>query len=174
MSKNLTEGALCFRVFTDAPEERMDFAGAGRVRDDAMEDTDPERLRVREGAMMRSFVWPRTGTLALESAEDLDVLRRMRMIPVQNDVEVIPSSARAHSARPSEDIQLPGLAIAAETKGISGNSSYSGMDSIDICDEDASLSVAEGVGGVFEVGIEIPSIYKQNEWMRSPMSRKWG
>lgn len=150
MSRNLTEGALCFRVFTDAPEERIDFAGAGRVRDDAMDDTDPERLRVREGAMTRSLVWPRTGTLALESVEDLDVLWRMRMIPVQNDVEVIPSSARARPAGPSADIQLSGLAIAAETKGISGNSSYSGMDSIDICDEDASLSVAEGVGGVNE------------------------
>ena len=97
MSKNLTEGALCRRVFTDALEERMDFAGAGRVRDEAIDDTDPERLRVRVGAMMRSLVCPRTGTRTLESVEDLDVLWRMRIIPAQNDVEVIPSSARARS-----------------------------------------------------------------------------
>lgn len=149
MSKNLTEGALCRRVLTDALEERMDFAGAGRVRDEAIDDTDPERLRVRVGAMMRSLVCPRTGTLTLESVEDLDVLWRMRIIPAQNDVEVIPSSARTRWAGPSEDIHPSGLAIAAETNGISGYSSYSGIDSIDICDDEASLSVAEGVGGVF-------------------------
>lgn len=139
---------MCRRVLTDALEERMDFAGAGRVRDDAIDDTDPERFRVREGAMMRSLVCPRTGTLALESVENFDVLWRMRMIPAQNDVEVIPSSARARSAGPSDDIHPTGPAIAAETNGISGYSSYSGMDSIDICDDEASLSVAEGVGGV--------------------------
>ena len=56
-SRNLTEGALRRRVFTDALEERMDFAGAGRVREDAMDDTEPARLRdAREGAMRRSAV----------------------------------------------------------------------------------------------------------------------
>lgn len=60
----------------------MDFAGAGRVREDAMDETEPERFRTREGAKIRSFTCPSTGEWEL--AEDLDVLGRMPMIPDQN------------------------------------------------------------------------------------------
>ena len=82
------------------------------------------------------------------SVEDLDAVERRPMIPAQNDVDEMLASARGLSAGRSEDIHPSGVVIAAETKGISGYSSYSGIDSIDICDEEASLSVVEGVGGV--------------------------
>ena len=63
-SRNLTEGALRRRVRTDEFEERMDLAGAGRVREDAMDETDPERF-LREGARTRSLVCPSMAELAL-------------------------------------------------------------------------------------------------------------
>lgn len=86
MSRNFTEGALRRRVLTDELDERMDLAGASRVREEEMEETDPERLRdVRDGASTRSLVCPRTG--APEPADDFDVLGRMPMMPDQNDVE---------------------------------------------------------------------------------------
>ena len=84
-SRNLTEGAFRRRVLTDELDERMDLAGAGRVREDAMDDTEPDRLReLRLGEMTRSVVCPRTGEP--ESAEDLEVLGRMPISPDQNDV----------------------------------------------------------------------------------------
>lgn len=85
LSRNLTEGAFRRRVLTESLDERMDLAGAGRVREDAMDDTDPERLReVRVGASTRSLVCPSTGESVQE--EDFDVLWRMPMIPDQKDV----------------------------------------------------------------------------------------
>ena len=86
LSRNFTEGAFLRRVRIDELEERMDFAGAGRVREDAIDDdTEPERLReVRDGAMTRSLVCPSTGEL--EFSEDLEVLGRIPIIPDQNEV----------------------------------------------------------------------------------------
>ena len=80
-SRNFTDGAPRRRVRTDSLEERIDLAGAGRVREDAIEDTEPARLRVVRdgdgGAEGRARL--------LEVAEDLDVLGRRPMSPVQND-----------------------------------------------------------------------------------------
>lgn len=132
MSRNFTEGALHRRVFTESPEERIDFAGAGFVREDAMEVTEPERFRVREGAKSRALVCPRIAELVLELAlasEDLDAVRRMRVDQNEDDSQW--SSMRAGSAGRSEGIQSSAYATAAETNGISGMSSNSGMDSID-------------------------------------------
>lgn len=72
------------RVLTEELDDRMDFAGAGRVREEAMDETEPERFRTREGAKIRSLTCPSTGEW--ESAEDFDVLGRIPMIPDQNDV----------------------------------------------------------------------------------------
>lgn len=56
-SRNLTEGAFRRRVRTDELDDRMDLAGAGRVREEDIDDTDPERFReVRDGAKTRSLV----------------------------------------------------------------------------------------------------------------------
>lgn len=132
MSRNFTEGALHRRVFTESPEERMDFAGAGFVREDAMEVTEPERFRVRDGAKSRALVCPRIAELVLVLAlasEDLDAVRRMSVD--QNEDDSQRSSMRAGSAGRSEGIQSSAYATAAETNGISGMSSNSGMDSID-------------------------------------------
>lgn len=110
----------------------MDFAGAGFVREDAMEVTEPERFRVREGAKSRALVCPRIAELVLVLAlasEDLDAVRRMRVD--QNEDNSQRSSMRAGSAGRSEGTQSSAYATAAETNGISGMSSNSGMDSID-------------------------------------------
>ena len=84
MSRNLTEGAFRRRVLTEELDERMDLAGGGRVREEAIEETDPERFRVLDGARTRAVVCPSTG--APESVEDFDVLGRMPMMPDQKDV----------------------------------------------------------------------------------------
>lgn len=68
MSRNLTDGAFR-RVFTEALDERMDFVGAGREREDAMDDeTDPERcLELRDGVRSSSI-----GDALIETLDGLD------------------------------------------------------------------------------------------------------
>ena len=105
-SRNLTLGAPRRRVvvLTDSREERIDFAGAGRVREDAIEDTDPARLRV---VRMDDSVGEDEdeGARLLEVAEDFDAVWRMPMSPVQND-GAQSSSAWARSGGRSREDQL--------------------------------------------------------------------
>ena len=61
-------------VFTDSLlEDRIDLAGAGRVREDAIEETDPARLRVvrgGEGGVARLLL--EVAVVAVVMVEDLD------------------------------------------------------------------------------------------------------
>ena len=56
----MTDGAPRRRVLTDSLEERIDLAGAGRVREDAIEETEPARRRAV----------PRDGVRASASADE--------------------------------------------------------------------------------------------------------
>lgn len=82
----------------------MDFAGAGFVREDAMEDTEPARfLDVRDGEMSRALVYPTTADVALVPVEDLGELRPMMLDQKEDDAQE--SSRCLCSAGRSDGIQ---------------------------------------------------------------------
>ena len=84
LSRNFTDGAPRRRVvvFTDSLlEDRIDLASAGRVREDAIEDMDPARLRVvrgGEGGVARLLLEVAVVAVVMVVAEEKEMVYKSR------------------------------------------------------------------------------------------------
>lgn len=140
MSKNFTEGGdlpIFLVVLIDELEDNIDFAGAGREREEVEEDTDGARRLV--GLTTRWVVWPKS---TVGRSGDFDRLGRIRLDQKFRSDTVSPLTLQASGSMHSLERESP-----LEMKGISGRSSSSEAEDVSHEHWEDSLS-KPGVGGV--------------------------